>query len=82
MQAANNLISMIEGYLVCKKINQSERQHLASIFESIDRDNSGIIEVEEFKKFYSENSEHYDVDEVEKMILAIDKNNSGKVDFN
>lgn len=37
---------MIEGYLVTKKINQAERQHLAEIFQSIDEDHSGIIEID------------------------------------
>lgn len=73
---------MIESYLVCKKINQAERQRLALIFESIDEDKSGIIDIEEFKKFYCENSEHYDVKEVEELLNIIDKNRSGKIDFN
>ena len=53
MQAKGNFISMVESYLVCKKINQEERQHLAEIFESIDEDKSGIIDIEELRKFYS-----------------------------
>jgi Ca2+-binding EF-hand superfamily protein len=73
---------MIEGYLVTKKINQAERQHLASIFESIDEDHSGIIEVEEFKKFYQDNSEYYNGEEMEALLLTLDKNKSGKIDFN
>lgn len=53
MQAKNNLVSIIEGYLIYKRVGQEERQRLASIFQEIDLDNSGIIEIDELKKFYS-----------------------------
>jgi|LakMenE01Jun11ns_1017448.scaffolds.fasta_scaffold9132585_2 Ca2+-binding EF-hand superfamily protein len=43
---------MIEGYLICKRINQQERQHMANIFQEIDEDKSGRIEICELKKFY------------------------------
>jgi hypothetical protein len=32
MQAKNNLVSIIEAYLIYKKVGQDERQRLASIF--------------------------------------------------
>lgn len=37
---------MIEAFLIYKKVNQAERQRLASIFEEIDEDKSGIIEID------------------------------------
>ncbi len=59
---------MIESYIVCKKINQAERQTLATLFGSIDLDKDGIIEVEELKKFYKEYSEHYDEEDVDFLV--------------
>lgn len=36
IQAKNNLVSLIESFLIYKKINQEERQRLACIFSEID----------------------------------------------
>jgi calcium-dependent protein kinase len=41
-----------------------------------------VIEVEEFKKFYYQNSEHYDSSEIEELAAILDKNRSGNIDFN
>lgn len=43
--AKNNLVSIIESFLIYKKINQEERQRLATIFSEIDEDKSGIIDI-------------------------------------
>ncbi len=50
---------MIESYLCFKKINQKERQKLASVFEEIDKDKSGFIDISELKLFFKENTEDY-----------------------
>lgn len=43
---------MIESYICFKQINQKERQKLAKIFEEIDKDKSGYIDITELKQFY------------------------------
>jgi Ca2+-binding EF-hand superfamily protein len=37
---------MIESYIAFKRITQSERQRLAKIFKEIDKDKSGVIDIE------------------------------------
>lgn len=73
---------MIESYISFKRIAQNERQRLAKIFEEIDKDKSGMIDIAEFKEFYAEYSENYCEKEVEELLGLIDKNKSGKIDFN
>ena len=63
------------------KVNQAQRQELASLFQSIDHDRSRIIEIDEFKTFFREHSASYDENEVEELIRVIDNNKSGKIDF-
>ena len=36
---------MIESYIAFKRIAQNERQRLAKIFEEIDKDKSGMIDI-------------------------------------
>lgn len=43
---------MIESYICFKKVNQKERQRFANIFEEIDKDKSGFIDIKELKQFY------------------------------
>lgn len=68
-----------------KKITQIERQKLAELFTSIDTDGNGLIEKEELIKILKSHVEHFkklEDDEIELMVGEIDKNCSGKIDFN
>jgi Ca2+-binding EF-hand superfamily protein len=58
-QRGNNLISVIESYLSLKKVNQQERQELANLFNEIDSDGNGMIDVSEFVEIYKTNVSAY-----------------------
>ena len=67
-----------------RKVCQEERQRLAAVFTSIDTDRSGIIEIDELRRFYFSNSSDREMTEkeVEEILKEVDKNQSGKIDFN
>lgn len=44
---------MVESFIAFRKINQVERQKLATIFAEIDKDKSGGIDKKELKSFLS-----------------------------
>jgi calcium-dependent protein kinase len=84
-QRGNNLISVIEAYLCLRKVTQEERQKLACAFTSIDRDGDGLIEREELvvalRRQQSKRAGEGE-GEVDGLVESIDKDRSGKIDFN
>jgi Ca2+-binding EF-hand superfamily protein len=56
MQRGNNLISVIESYISMKKVSQEERERLASIFNEIDKDGNGMIDIAELIEIYKQHA--------------------------
>ena len=81
-QRGNNLISTVEAFLASKKISQSERETMAETFRAIDKDGSGMIECAEILAIYRQQNEHVTDEEAQRIINSIDKDHSGKIDFN
>lgn len=47
IQRGNNLITVVESFLSIRKINQEERKKLADIFNRIDKNGDGTIDIQE-----------------------------------
>lgn len=75
-------MSVIESFLSFKKITQQERHELSKIFFEIDNDGSGLIEVQELIEFFRAKYPQYKEQKIIEIVQNIDKNNSGKIDFN
>jgi Ca2+-binding EF-hand superfamily protein len=68
-----------------KKITQDERQKLAEIFTSIDSDGNGLIDKAELVatlRTHMDKFKHLAEAELDQLVSSMDKNNSGKIDFN
>jgi len=58
-----------------KKLN--ETVHLAYIFEHIDKDNSGTIQLEELREFIKENDVSYLETDINSILHELDENGDG-----
>ncbi|XP_027759400.1 serine/threonine-protein phosphatase with EF-hands 1 [Empidonax traillii] len=62
------------------------RKDLEIIFNIMDKDNSGLISVEEFSQTWKLFTSHLGIDaqhdSFDKLVLSIDKNKDGQIDFN
>lgn len=83
MQRENNLISVLESYLIFSKVNEDERKRINRLFKQLDRNSDGVIEKSELIQAYKEaNSEGTDLDEIEHVLNKIDKDKTGNINLN
>jgi calcium-dependent protein kinase len=78
----NNLVSVIESYLSFVKITQEERSEITRLFNKLDTDNSGTIDINELREAFTLCTEGECDAEVEHVLSKIDKNKSKKIDLN
>ena len=78
----NNLVTIIETFISLRKTNQEERKKLTDIFQAMDIDNSGTIEVIELFEVYKKHFGHHDIEEIQHIINKIDLNRSSSINFN
>lgn len=72
----------MECFLTLRRLTQSERQNLAQIFCEIDKDNSGLLDKDEFLQALRLGSPSSSETHLQMIIDSIDKDKSGKIDFN
>ena len=64
-----------------KKISQEERRRLGDIFNSIDTDNSGDIDKNEFKKALALIGSNISEGDIGKIFERFDKNGNGTITY-
>ena len=76
-------MSLIESYLIFNKLGKTERDRLGRLFNQIDTDHSGKIELKELENLITK-IKPCSMNLPEAMTLAknLDKDRSGTIDFN
>lgn len=60
---------------------QDAREAYKKIFNSIDKDNSGTIDIMELRNCLSKLGKRIPEDEISKLMSTLDKDNNGSIDF-
>ena len=82
IQRQNNFISVLESYLLFARTSQSERQRISAIFNHIDHNHDGQIEISELIDAYKLHYPSYtSTADIEHIVKKIDKDKSGKISF-
>ena len=82
IQFKNKLQAVVHTYIVSQLLTSEERTELLGLFRSIDKNENGILDLEEIKQVLK-NSHLDSVDEAKiKMIIDyVDTNCSGQIDY-
>ncbi len=76
------MVAIIETFISLKKINQEERKRLIDLFQTIDTDNSGAIDLDELIQLSRTHLGHHDENEIRHIISKIDVNKSNTINLN
>jgi Ca2+-binding EF-hand superfamily protein len=68
IQRQNNLISVLESYLIFSKVSQEERKRISQVFKQIDKNCDGEIEktelIQAFKDHYPDATQGHTLEEI------------------
>ena len=83
--ATNKLVHLVLHYIARNVANQNDLNELMKVFKNLDSDNNGTLSRDELIQGFKLQSVNKDTreieDEVDKIIMQIDSNQSGQVDF-
>jgi len=51
------------------------------VFNIIDKDNSGLMDFDEFKKFFTSQNVKFDINELENIFKEMDEDGNGSIDL-
>ena len=81
-KSATMIKKTIMSYIVSQLSSENDRNSVIALFQKFDKDGDGKISKKEFVDGYSSVCKGISVSELEQIFMAIDTNNSDRIDFN